>query len=464
MSQYNLLHLKAPLLVQMELTYACNNKCLFCYNVWKEDVHSNRHKVLSFEQICSILDMLKQEEIFYVHFTGGEPTLHPKFIEILEYAYKLGLNPSFATNANAIDKNLARLIKATGLIGLQVSMHASCASLHDYLTGTPGSFEKATNGLIALVEEGLKVNVNMTVNKANLNHIFETAKKAQEFGATSFSVTRFVYSGEGINYISNLGLDTPDQDIIIEEIDRIANELGLDVRVLTPITWCGSTNPEKILGKVSSCDAGLTWSCISPSGELRYCTHHSLVAGSLLEKGISDLWKESEIYTLCRQLKDVSKKCQSCKALPICRGGCRACAYHSTGHLKGADPCAVLTKERINVVNTKIDHLINKQNFSKNNDFEIDLNYNMQRIPILTSNYAIRKEEFGQIMFNAQGYFVINSVTEDVLRLIDGTNTLSEILTSLSLQYSDEAISDIEQSTAQLLGLLKNINIIDFKK
>jgi MoaA/NifB/PqqE/SkfB family radical SAM enzyme len=71
--------LKSPLRVNFELTEARNNACVHCYNFWRyqqtgerasHDDHSRSLK--HFERM---LDILIEQEVRTVTFTGGEPFL-----------------------------------------------------------------------------------------------------------------------------------------------------------------------------------------------------------------------------------------------------------------------------------------------------------------------------------------------------------------------------------------------------
>ena len=61
----------------LELTYACNLDCTFCYN----DL-GLEGRPLSLDQYCTLLDDLAALGALQVTLTGGEPLAHPRFFEI----------------------------------------------------------------------------------------------------------------------------------------------------------------------------------------------------------------------------------------------------------------------------------------------------------------------------------------------------------------------------------------------
>lgn len=67
---YDHLYEIQPLLVQIELTEACNLKCRFCYNSQKPKFN---HKVFE------MMDVLAKQGVMQLTLTGGEPLMHPNF-------------------------------------------------------------------------------------------------------------------------------------------------------------------------------------------------------------------------------------------------------------------------------------------------------------------------------------------------------------------------------------------------
>jgi hypothetical protein len=82
----------APELVDMELTQYCDIGCTFCY---RGSTEKGEHA--DYVKVIDLLDMLSQLKVFEVAFGGGEPTMHPRFLDILSYASRVGIVPNFTT-------------------------------------------------------------------------------------------------------------------------------------------------------------------------------------------------------------------------------------------------------------------------------------------------------------------------------------------------------------------------------
>lgn len=88
-----------PQRLVLELTNACNLKCIMC----GRDEANFSLTTFDFENLKSLESLLyKVEEVTL--FGWGEPTLHPQFVEILEYLNKFPVRKYFVTNGMRLDK------------------------------------------------------------------------------------------------------------------------------------------------------------------------------------------------------------------------------------------------------------------------------------------------------------------------------------------------------------------------
>ena len=70
----------------IKIGFGCNNHCLFCVQGDKRDFCFHKEK----EEVEKSMDEAKADGHNEVVFTGGEPTLHPDFLDLVRYAKKVG--------------------------------------------------------------------------------------------------------------------------------------------------------------------------------------------------------------------------------------------------------------------------------------------------------------------------------------------------------------------------------------
>jgi 7,8-dihydro-6-hydroxymethylpterin dimethyltransferase len=103
------------------ITSACNLDCPICY------VHNKNEGAyhMSVEDFRRILDHLREDhdgDIDLVNFTGGEPTLHPHFLELLEMARDAGVHRvSICTNGIKLAKDEA-LVARLKELGARIAL------------------------------------------------------------------------------------------------------------------------------------------------------------------------------------------------------------------------------------------------------------------------------------------------------------------------------------------------------
>lgn len=107
---------EAPELVDIKITDHCTKNCTYCYQG-----SSSTGKHADINSIYSVVVTLSKLNTFEVAIGGGEPTTHPKFIEILEMFHNNGIVPSFSTRDEQwIVDNWNRIKPLIGAIGLSI--------------------------------------------------------------------------------------------------------------------------------------------------------------------------------------------------------------------------------------------------------------------------------------------------------------------------------------------------------
>lgn len=130
--------LATPLLVDLKITDFCSFGCTYCY---QGSTPAGKHADLGYIQ--SIAYKLREAGIFEVAIGGGEPTTHPKFVEILRTFRSYGITPNFSTRNLAYFSNerLERVLDIVG--GFAVSIDSAeqakawSKRLEEYNEGNP---------------------------------------------------------------------------------------------------------------------------------------------------------------------------------------------------------------------------------------------------------------------------------------------------------------------------------------
>ena len=155
-----------PLNVHLELTYACNWRCVFCYN----PRHFDRNR-LSAAEWMAVLDDLRRLGTLNITFTGGEPLTHPEFFAIARAARERAFAIRIFTNATLVDDDAADRIATLVPLAVEVSIHGATAETHDRTTAREGSFAKTLEGVDRLVARGVPVVLKTPLTSINAHEL-----------------------------------------------------------------------------------------------------------------------------------------------------------------------------------------------------------------------------------------------------------------------------------------------------
>jgi MoaA/NifB/PqqE/SkfB family radical SAM enzyme len=185
--------------LELHLTYTCPEQCVFC----SEDHRMTSYKAfpVTFGRVATVLRQQAGRGVKSVHFTGGEPTIHPRFIDVLKLAKKLGMRTSIGTIGTRLaDRAFAERALPYLDEGL-FSIHGPTAEVHNALTRRDWSFDRVTTAFRNCVElkPSFGAFVNTVVTRHNVDVLPETAAMVDEMGAQLLIISNLTPEGAGLD-------------------------------------------------------------------------------------------------------------------------------------------------------------------------------------------------------------------------------------------------------------------------
>ncbi len=162
-----------------ELTNLCNFSCVHCIR----DEEGPKHH-LPIELIDKVLaEVQPYHNITHVAFTGGEPSLHPQFTEIVQRVVDGGYTFGFVTNGWHFQKRLSELLPFQPAIrSLTFSVGGATEATHDALRRRPGSFRRLVQAVSLCRFHHIPFQINMAVTKSNRAELEAMALLASRLG------------------------------------------------------------------------------------------------------------------------------------------------------------------------------------------------------------------------------------------------------------------------------------------
>jgi|YelNatPaOPRAMG01_1025707.scaffolds.fasta_scaffold00115_58 MoaA/NifB/PqqE/SkfB family radical SAM enzyme len=152
----------------VDLNRRCNARCRMCYYA-----HSSERWTKPLEAVREELIAARQRGNFYVDFTGGEPTVHPQILEIIQSALELGLEPCVITNGVA-PRRIAKIADA-GCREWLLSIHG-LEETFDWILDVPGAWARMSETIRLLKERGCYLRVNCTLTRYNAHQLPDLAR------------------------------------------------------------------------------------------------------------------------------------------------------------------------------------------------------------------------------------------------------------------------------------------------
>jgi MoaA/NifB/PqqE/SkfB family radical SAM enzyme len=178
--------------VDLNVGYACNERCKFCY--YTQTVRSHdRSKDLTTAQAKRWLEHIRRQGLDTVDLTGGEPTIRGDLFELVAHARALGFR-SVAMITNGLrlaSADYARACVDAGIDDFLLSIHGASAATHDQVTEAPGSFTRAVAAARHLAAYPVRVRANCVISGYNYREPVATLALFRDLGVETANFILF---------------------------------------------------------------------------------------------------------------------------------------------------------------------------------------------------------------------------------------------------------------------------------
>jgi MoaA/NifB/PqqE/SkfB family radical SAM enzyme len=341
--------LVAPMRVYFELTRRCNLSCRSCFN----NSHYPLINELSTQEIFDSLEQLDHLGTFEIRLTGGEPTEHPDFQRIVDFARQRGFYLSLGTNGVYTDEKRS-WIYDSGINWFIVSLDGN-EVVNDRVRGQ-GTYRQVVRTLRDLSRRShLRVRLNMVVARHNVHTLAELARLADENGVESLNMIPLRPYGRSVEALKGELFNQQDFYAFIRQVQELR---GLHrVRFITTLDLLdpqATTSHDQLVQKKKTCAAGVEATVIGVTGDVYGCSYSPasfpgspdvegrrlFVAGNLRLEPMRTIWLDSSRWAVFRHL-DVYKnaRCHTCTHYRVrCVGSCPIMGYFQEGQPSAYDP------------------------------------------------------------------------------------------------------------------------------
>ena len=328
----------------------CNLACQHCW-ITPQFLGDSSHTgpVLKLEYAEKAIREAKPLGLNTVKLTGGEPTIHPQFRELVALIRREGLRVVMESNGMLIDDDLAAFLREQRTDFISISLDGATPDTHDTMRGVKGSFERTVNGIRALVKVGYQPQVICSIHKGNIDEVPALLEMSEALGCGSLKLNIIQRVGRGDRFADQNGLSI---ERILEFNRYVEEELRHTTKLLIYLDVPPAFHSIRRLLDDSGRCAVLNILGILSSGDVSMCgigvNVPDLVYGHIATDNLADIWKNHP------GLQDLREKipyrfegiCSTCIHNTRCFGKCVANNYHMTGKLNDSHHFCQIADER----------------------------------------------------------------------------------------------------------------------
>lgn len=322
-----------PGYLQIEPVGQCNLRCQMCSIQFRQDGPPyGPPAFMNFDHYTRIINQFTG--LRELHLQGlGEPMMHPRFFDMVEYAASRGISVSTNSNLTLLNERRAVRCISSGLNSIHVSLDGATAATYERIR-LRAHFDRVLANLERLLQARLRLasslphlRLVMVIMRQNLPELPDIVRLAHRYSMKSIFVQHLCHDfGETTlpshylpmrDFVQSETLLEEDPERIqhyFQEARQVADDLGIELRLprtRMKIHPPGTPGPQR-------CDWPWKGAYVSYQGYAMPCCMVSVPErinfGNIVEQGVESLWNSERYAQFRQQLSSDTPPeiCQSC--------------------------------------------------------------------------------------------------------------------------------------------------------
>ncbi len=290
---------RRPISCTIEICAQCNFMCKHCYI--SDECRKN---MLSFSQFTSFIDQIVAMGCIFVTITGGEPLLHPKFIEMYLYAKSKGCIVTVFTNGSLINSEIIHLFKRHPPRRIEITVYGASEETYNLVTETK-NYIRVLQSLNELSKNNIQFIIKMFIMTINLHDFSLVHETAMHYGVELKA--DYTILDNDCAKVQKYQIPTKH----IPDIEKQLSKYQAGKKKIWPEYIATNT-----LNKLYNCGAGRVSCWLKSDNQLRVCNFIDTIAVDLNEHLVVEAWGRFNSDVTADLSED--SDCYKCKLRSFC--------------------------------------------------------------------------------------------------------------------------------------------------
>lgn len=269
-----------PISMVLMTTGACNMHCRHCS---AERYMRRGGNSLSYEELCDVIDQFVEMGGASVVFSGGEPTLHPRLLDLVARVPADKAITAMFTNGSRVDRAYADELYSAGMYSVLVSIDSTDACEHDARRDSEGAWAKGLEAARHVREAGMLAGLSSYMSRGDLvaGGFQKITRLAEDIGVHQLFLFDAVPTG-ALLHDTEMILG-PGNRAKLRDMVSSYNGLPYGPGIMGQ-SWVNSSEG-------CGCFAGFYQCYLTADGEFTPCDFTPVSFGNVREAPLLDLWR-----------------------------------------------------------------------------------------------------------------------------------------------------------------------------
>jgi len=352
--------LSVPLALLYMPSNRCETDCVYCYSERKPISPENE---LSIERWLELLDEAEALGIDMVSFSGGDPLTYGHLDQILERICRGDTKFTIPTKGYVSPRRAARWVEigmASSAVKVQISIDGPDAATADYMTRSPGFYQRAVESIRNLVACDIIVRTNTVLTPHNVRTAPDLVRQLHDLGVSEAGFTNYsrtYYRHDDAMFLSPEQVEWAKNELLEFKRRSRWEDLNCNVEVIDYGALSVEERRRDWPGR-SGCSGGTCSMTICPDGSVTLCEQAPIqppfVVGNVRTSSLMEVWNSDEllgeVYPPVE--KFVGTACHTCEEFREChdsQGRCFRDSYFVFGNAYAPPPTCPLAETGLRV-------------------------------------------------------------------------------------------------------------------